>query len=296
MSNDPERVSLERGEVLEVLSGFPPASFHGLLCDPPYGLGNGPSWDGDVPPAEVWEQVARVLVPGAWILAFGGRRTHHRLMLAMEAGGLELRDVISWLYGTGMPQARTTLRPGWEPVVLARNPGATQDLNIEECRLEGPVLPSDRRTSPRGRKTPWGTKGKRRTGARHHPGGRWPSNVFFAHAPECDAEGCAPACPVAKLDASTNGASRFFYCAKPKGQEAEGNPHPTRKPVRLCEYLARLILPFDGGRLLVPYAGSGSEIVGAMRAGWREVVGVERETKWLDVARRRICRERDANA
>lgn len=130
MCDDLVRARLERGEVLEVLKGLSPASFHGLLCDPPYGLGTGPgrpAWDGQVPPPAVWAQVARLLVPGAWVLAFGGRRTYHRLMVAMEDGGLELRDVLTWLYGTGMPSARTCLRPGWEPVVMARNPGATQE-------------------------------------------------------------------------------------------------------------------------------------------------------------------------
>lgn len=294
MCDDPARIRLEPGDVSEVLETFPADSFHGLLSDPPYGLGTGPGrpvWDGAVPSAEVWAEASRVLVPGAWVLAFGGRRTHHRLMVAMEEGGLELRDVLSWLYGTGMPSARTCLRPGWEPVVLARNPGPTQPLNIDACRLEGPIRPSDRRTSPRGTKTSWGTHGKPRSGPRHHPDGRWPSDVLLNHGPDCVPDGCAPRCPIHELDVSTDGASRFFYCAKPKGREAEGNPHPTRKPVDLCSYLARLILPEGGGRLLVPYSGSGSEVLGGLRAGWDEVVGIEQEQRWLEVARKRIGRD-----
>jgi DNA modification methylase len=85
--------------------------------------------------------------------------------------------------------------------------------------------------------------------------------------------------------------SRFYYAPKPTGREAAGNPHPTKKPVKLCTYLARLILPPGGGRLLVPFSGSGSEVLGALRAGWREVVAVEREARWLDVARGRLTRE-----
>jgi hypothetical protein len=68
----------------------------------------------------------------------------------------------------------------------------------------------------------------------------------------------------------------------------EGNSQPTRKPLRLVTYLARLILPPGGGRLLVPYCGSGSEVVGGVRAGWEEVLGVEREERWLRVARERL--------
>jgi hypothetical protein len=156
----------------------------------------------------------------------------------------------------------------------------------------GPVLPRDRRTSARGRKTAWGTLGRRRDGQRHHPRGRWPTNALFTHGPQCTANRCALGCPVAELDAAGRGASRFFYCAKPAGREVAGNPHPTKKPVKLCAYLARLILPPGGGRLAVPFCGSGSEILGALSAGWREVVAVERELRWLRVAERRLVRER----
>lgn len=285
-----EVVSLEPGEVADVLGSLPEDAFHGLFCDPPYGSKQGPAWDNQVPQPEVWRQVARVLLPGSWVLAFGGRRTHHHLMASMEDGGLYLHDVLMWLYGTGMTSWRTCLRPAWEPVVLARVPGGKRDLNIDACRLTGPVLAKDRRTAPRGTKTAWGTHGKRRAGERHHPCGRWPKNALFGHDTLCTAQACTPACPARMLDSSTDGASRFFYSPKPVGTEAEDNPHPTRKPLELCTYLARLIL-VDGGRLLVPYAGSGSEVIGAMRAGWCRVVGIEREDRWLEVARRRVSIE-----
>jgi len=68
------------------------------------------------------------------------------------------------------------------------------------------------------------------------------------------------------------------------------NPHPTVKPTDLIEYLAKLILPPRGigrpRRLLVPFAGSGSEMIGALRAGWDEVVGIELE--YADIARERL--------
>lgn len=86
------------------------------------------------------------------------------------------------------------------------------------------------------------------------------------------------------------GPSRFFYCAKVSKRERAGNPHPTLKPLRLCEYLARLILPPTRcPRLLVPYSGSGSEMVAALRVGWNLVVGVEREADYVAVAKRRLA-------
>lgn len=87
------------------------------------------------------------------------------------------------------------------------------------------------------------------------------------------------------------GVSRFFYVAKAGRRERKGNDHPTVKPLGLCEYLARLILPpkrKTPRRLLVPFSGSGSEILGALSAGWDHVTGIEREAKYVEIARRRL--------
>lgn len=228
---------LIQGDVREVLPTFPENHFQGVLTDPPYGLGTA-VWDEEVPGAEVWRQITRVLTPGHWVLAFGGRRSLHRLMGEMEEGGIELRDLLIWLYGTGMPIGKTTLRPAFEPLVLARAPGPAVPLGIDVCRTQGEVLPSDHRTAPRGTKTAWGTEGEVRAGERHHPKGRWPPNVLLGHGEGCTGESCAPGCPVRQLEAQREGATRFFYAPffcvpKPPGREAEGNPHPTKKPVRL---------------------------------------------------------------
>jgi DNA modification methylase len=122
------------------------------------------------------------------------------------------------------------------------------------------------------------------------------------------------------------GASRFFYCPKANRKERDAgcedlpalsggqatdrdddspgtqnpragagrtggarNHHPTVKPIALCEYLARLIMPPSPGAILVPFAGSGSEMIGALRAGWPAVVGIERESAYVDIARRRVA-------
>ena len=69
------------------------------------------------------------------------------------------------------------------------------------------------------------------------------------------------------------------------------NPHPTVKPISLIEHLTTLLLPppeYGPRRILIPFSGSGSECIGAMRAGWEEVLGIEREEEYADIARRRI--------
>lgn len=102
------------------------------------------------------------------------------------------------------------------------------------------------------------------------------------------------------------GASRFYprfrYAKKARIAEREAglfetldgrdNDHPTVKPVSLCRWLATLLLPppRESGtrRLLVPFSGSGSEMIGAMLAGWDEVVGVEMNADYCEIARNRL--------
>ncbi len=96
-----------------------------------------------------------------------------------------------------------------------------------------------------------------------------------------------------------SGASRFFFCAKASGRERNAglekpahNDHPCVKPLDLCRYLATLILPppsVSPRRLLVPFCGSGSEMIGAVQAGWDEVVGIEISEEYAKIARRRLA-------
>jgi hypothetical protein len=79
--------------------------------------------------------------------------------------------------------------------------------------------------------------------------------------------------------------------SKSADDQGRKNRHPCIKPIRLAEYLARLILPPAGDeprRLLVPFAGSGSEMIGALLAGWDAVTGIEREAEYVDLARARV--------
>lgn len=76
------------------------------MCDPPYGLDfMGKDWDHGVPGVHFWQEALRVAKPGAHLLAFGGTRTFHRLACAIEDAGWELRDTLSWLYGSGFPKS-----------------------------------------------------------------------------------------------------------------------------------------------------------------------------------------------
>ena len=130
-------------DCVEYMNSMPPNSIDSIVTDPPYGLEfMGKEWDrlrGDViaDPASVggfqdgaggnpfsrsrvrygrgaeaqsWHyawavEALRVAKPGAYLLAFGGTRTFHRLAVAIEDAGWEIRDTVMWVYGSGFPKS-----------------------------------------------------------------------------------------------------------------------------------------------------------------------------------------------
>lgn len=173
------------------MARMPDASVDAVVTDPPYHLSSivkrfggpnaapqqygsdgayaraargfmGQTWDGgDVAfdPA-LWAEVLRILKPGGYLLAFGGTRTYHRMACAVEDAGFEIRDMVTWLYGSGFPKSKdqgegrgTALKPAQEPICMARKPligscgqnlleHGTGALNIDACRI--PIGEADR--------------------------------------------------------------------------------------------------------------------------------------------------------
>lgn len=166
------------------MAGMDAASVDAIVTDPPYGLSfMGKDWDHGIPGPPFWEQARRVAKPGAYLLAFGGTRTYHRLTCAIEDAGWEIKDCLMWLYGSGFPKHKSLLKPGYEPIVLAKKPGAGM-LNIDVCRIAGDEDGSRNRPPSR--------LGSERTYAQDEwtrtavvPGndttglGRWPANVVL---------------------------------------------------------------------------------------------------------------------
>jgi DNA modification methylase len=94
------------GDCFEVLKDIPDSSIDLILTDPPYGLSfMGKNWDHGVPGVQFWIEALRVAKPGAHLFAFGGTRTFHRLAVAIEDAGWEIRDTIMWVYGSGFPKS-----------------------------------------------------------------------------------------------------------------------------------------------------------------------------------------------
>lgn len=224
----------------------------------------------------------------------------------------------------------TALKPAWEPCILARKPldgtmvhnineHGVGPINIDGCRV-GDKGGTAKGTFPKGAtKNTYGNGINGACEIVQLDAGRWPANVILdeeaAQALD-EAVGDRPSTLTGKADPSKRhdnpgdnggassfgggnsavyadggGPSRFFYTAKAnKRERGEGNDHPTLKPLALCEYFAKLILPPNPeARLLVPFSGSGSEMIGALLAGWQHVCGIEGEAKYVEIAKKRLA-------
>jgi len=164
-------------------------SIDAIVTDPPYGLEfMGARWDHGVPGIPFWSEALRVAKPGAYLLAFGGTRTVHRMTCAIEDAGWEIRDMLVWGYASGFPKSLnlpgglgTALKPAWEPIVMARKPlrrtvaknvleYGTGALNIDGCRIEG--------APPEGARG-YGHDEEAVTEPQNTPAGRWPANIVL---------------------------------------------------------------------------------------------------------------------
>jgi site-specific DNA-methyltransferase (adenine-specific) len=242
------------GDCLEVMPSLAAESFDAVITDPPYGLGfMGKHWDHGVPGVDFWTEARRVAKPGAYLLAFGGTRTFHRLTCAIEDAGFEIQDCLSWLYGSGFPKHKSKLKPAWEPIVMARKPAPKATLlNIDACRIEtnDDLNGGAYRGEGHARADGWGMQRTGGAGEYRAPEGRWPANVVLDEesAALLDEQsgqrgGCAPASGpthegynksgsmaghrsgmgerAPQFYGDSGGASRFFYTAKASRSERD---------------------------------------------------------------------------
>jgi site-specific DNA-methyltransferase (adenine-specific) len=103
-----QRYQLHCGDNRAVLKTMDDNSVDSIVCDPPYELGfMGKRWDsaGIAYDTTLWTECLRVLKPGGHLIAFGGTRTYHRMTVAIEDAGFEIRDSVIWMYGSGFPKS-----------------------------------------------------------------------------------------------------------------------------------------------------------------------------------------------
>lgn len=145
-------VALFNENCLHVCQRMDANTLTAIITDPPYGLSfMGKNWDKAIPGKEFWCEFLRVSKPGAILLAFGGTKTFHRLMCAIEDGGWELRDTIMWVYGTGFPKSMDVAKSidnslGVEREVVGQydNTYGINKSRIEQGYRENTVTPGDR--------------------------------------------------------------------------------------------------------------------------------------------------------
>jgi site-specific DNA-methyltransferase (adenine-specific) len=164
-------VKVFNDDCLNVLREMPDNSVDSIVTDPPYGISfMAKKWDYDVPSVKVWKEAIRVLKPGGHALIACGTRTQHRMVCNIEDAGFEIRDVVSWIYGSGFPKSLnihkkdeqcpdgwgTALKPACEFFTLCRKPlsektvaanvlkWGTGGINIDGCRVGTETLPAQR--------------------------------------------------------------------------------------------------------------------------------------------------------
>lgn len=247
---------------------------------------------------------------------FGVGDMNNRLITAPATDDAKKWD--GW--GTALKPSFEPILVGRKPLTLSVSENVvlhgTGAMNIEACRIGNETIPL--RQWEDGAK-PFGD-GAGHPYKTTMSSGRWPANVLLGHNDDCGSDNCTDGCQVQELDrqsgitasgamkpnqprvasngdggyngfrvgtathqgyeASSGGASRFFYTAKASKAErtANGrvkNEHPTVKPLALMRYLCRLVTP-PGGTILDPFVGSGSTGVAALQEGF-DFIGIERD-------------------
>jgi len=229
----------------------------------------GQTWDGgDIAfNKDFWKEVLRVMKPGAVLLSFAATRNYHRMAVAVEDAGFEIFDMINWIYGSGFPKRKNYLKPGHEPIVMARK-GVNKNLNIEESRVPGYEWDTTKnRRDPKKHKEAIYKLGLKKTGTGEKIKGRYPANVI--HDGSYYEEWV-----------------KYFYCAKASKKEKEDTEHPTVKPLELMRYLVKLVTPKDG-TVLDPFAGTGTTGEAALLEG-RKYYLIEREKNYFKDIEKRL--------
>ncbi len=144
--------------------------------------------------------------------------------------------------GAGVEGVWRFLKPGHDPIILARTPcdGTTVRnamefgcglLNLDACRIPC----KSKATFPKGKYANPGIfgVGGNRNGEDVYPESRCPTNIILDEK------------AAQLLDKQHAGASRFYYCSRATTREKNTglppditNDHPCAKPLALCRYLA----------------------------------------------------------
>ena len=129
---------LYKGSMLDMLQDIEPCSIDAIVTDPPYELNfMNKGWDnsGIAFQKETWKKCFSALKSGGYLLAFGGSRTFHRIAVAIEDAGFEIRDTIMWIYGSGFPKSMN-LGKSVESKLVNGSANPTEFKNLNGTKVE----------------------------------------------------------------------------------------------------------------------------------------------------------------
>ena len=147
---DSEKYKIYNGSMLDMLEVIEQNSIDSIVCDPPYELGfMGKKWDssGIAFQPKTWEKCLKVLKPGGYLLTFGGSRTFHRIAVAIEDAGFEIRDTIMWLYGSGFPKSYNIAKA----ISAYERTGGSSPKNLRKDRQGDDYKPTGQKDYRKGR-------------------------------------------------------------------------------------------------------------------------------------------------
>lgn len=270
-----------QGNNIDHLRQLPENSFDACITDPPYGM-DMEEWDSKVPEADTWQEVLRVLKPGAFCLSFCSTDLYHRMASNMEQAGFRILDMINWIVTTKMAK-HNRLKPAHEPVAVAQKPfEGTIKSNYEtwgvgQINIEKAKVPWDGKPP-----TGWVKGGHKR---RVFGKGKTEASKAEDGTVDADPTGRYPSNIIGYLDDPEH--QKYFYAPRvTRKEKGEYNDHPTVKPISLMRYLVRVYSP-QGGNVLDPFNGTGTTGIGSLIEG-RKYTGIELSEHYVEISEKRI--------
>lgn len=290
------RAIIHNSSCMGMLAGLPDSSVHLIVTDPPYFIdGMGAGWDhqklsgsrdragviGGMPVGmrfdrqqsydlqrfmePVSAEMFRVLKPGGFCVSFSQGRLIHRMAVAMEDAGFEIRDLLGWVR-PGQAKAQKQEHHVRKRVTAGRITQDEADIIIESMGgRKTPQLAPELEPMVLGMKPVEGTI----------------VDNWMAHKTGLmDSE--------VRLDDKFP--SNVMRVPKPSvAERGAGNEHLTVKPVRLISHLIRLFST-EGQTVVDPFLGSGSHGVAAVRNG-RNFIGCDVDETYVNIALGRLISE-----
>lgn len=277
----------------ELMTRLPDQSVHLVVTDPPYFIdGLGEDWNhtslskrkvhsgtvGGLPAGmrfsreqganlqkfitPIAQEMFRVLKPGGFLISFSQGRLYHRMTIALEDAGFEIRDMLAWArFGQAKAQS--------------------QDHHVTRKVRNGTLSTEEGEriiTSMNGRKTPQLAPYFEPMALAMKPADGTLVENWMRHQTG-----------LIDTSQSLNGKfpSNLMHIPKPrKAERGAGNIHMTVKPVTLVQHIIE-IFSAPGQIVLDPFMGSGSHGIAAVMSG-RKFIGCEPVSEYFRICEQRI--------